>query len=97
VSNANAFQVAGRLAGRTRRKLAIGGARKRYVSLRGKTLSIGAGARTTIRLALPRALRTVLRREGRLDLRLTAKLRDPAGNTRSVTARATPRAQAKRR
>jgi hypothetical protein len=33
----------------------------------------------------------VLRRDGKLSLRLTAKVRDPAGNTRKVTRRVSPR------
>ena len=97
VSNANQFQVTGRLGARTTRKLATGGTRRRYVSFRAKTMNVGAGARQTIRLALPRALRAVLRRDRKLALTFTASLRDPAGNTRKVTVRATPRAQAKRR
>jgi subtilisin-like proprotein convertase family protein len=97
VTNANPFPVTGRLGARTSRKLATGGKRKRYLPLRAKTMTLAAGARQTIKLALPRALRTVLKRDGKVALRFTATLHDPAGNTRKVTARATPRAQAKRR
>jgi subtilisin-like proprotein convertase family protein len=97
VTNANQFQVTGRLGARTSRKLATGGKRKRFLPLRAKTVNLAAGARQTIRLALPRALRAVLRRDGKVALRFTATVRDPAGNTRTVTARATPRQQAKRR
>jgi hypothetical protein len=97
VSNANSFEVTGRLAARTSRKLATGGKRKRYLPLRAKSMKLAAGARQTIKLTLPRALRTVLRRDGKVALTFTASLRDPSGHTRKVTARATPRAPVKRR
>jgi hypothetical protein len=97
VTNGNPFRVTGRLAARTSKKLATGGARKRYVRLRAKTLSLAAGARQTMRLALPRALRPILRRDGKIPLSFTATVRDPAGNGRTVSARATPRVPAKRR
>ena len=97
VTNANAFEITGRLGARTSRKLATGGKRKRFLSLRAKTMNLAAGAHQTIKLTLPRALRTVLKRDGKLALTFTASLRDPAGNARKVTARATPRAPVKRR
>ena len=97
VTNGNSFQVSGRLGARTSRKLSNGGKRKRFVSFRAKTMNLAAGAHQTVKLTLPRALRAVLRRDGKLALRFTATLRDPSGNTRTVTARATPRAKTKRR
>ena len=96
VTNGNTFEISGRLGARTSRKLLIG-KRKRFVAFRAKTMTLAAGARQTMKLALPRALRAVLRRDRKLALTFTASLRDPAGNTRKVTVRATPRAQAKRR
>jgi hypothetical protein len=92
VTNRNGFAVTGRLAGRTLKKLATQGTRKR-IKLRAKRLNLRASGRQTVRLALPRAVRTALRRNGRIALRLSASLRDPAGNRRSVTKRATPRAK----
>jgi hypothetical protein len=97
VANANGFAVTGRLAGRTARKVAVRTGRKRVVALRAKTLTIAAGARQTIRLALPRTLRSLLRRNGRIALRLTATVRDEAGNRRTVAKRATSRAKPTRR
>jgi hypothetical protein len=97
VTNRNAFAVTGRLAGRTSKRLAIGGPRKRFVSLRGKRLNMGAGTRQTVRLALPRPLRALLRRNGRIALRFAAKVQDPAGNRRTVVKRATPRMKQPRR
>jgi hypothetical protein len=47
--------------------------------------------RRTIKLALPKPLRRLLQRQRRLALRLTAKPKDPAGNTRTVTKRVTPK------
>jgi hypothetical protein len=91
VTNRNAFAVAGRLAGRTSRRVSTGGARRRYVALRGKALNVGARASQRVRLALPRTLRTLLRRDGRIALRLSATVTDPAGNRRVVITRATPR------
>jgi subtilisin-like proprotein convertase family protein len=97
VRNGNAFQISGRLGARTSRKLSIGGKRKRFVSFRAKTMNLAAGARQTMKLTLPRPLRAVLRRDRKLALTFTASVRDPAGNTRKVIVRATPRPQAKRR
>lgn len=91
VANRNSFAVTGRLGGRTAAKLAVGGTRRRYVSLRRTAVTLAAGARRTIRLSLPRTLRTLLRRDGKLALRLSATVRDPAGNRRTVAKRATPR------
>ena len=92
VTNRNAFAVTGRVAGRTSKKLVVGGTRKRF-ALRGKRLNLGAGARQTVRLVLPRPLRAVLRRNGKIALRLSARVLDPAGNRRTVVKRAIPRAR----
>ena len=52
-------------------------------SLRGRRFSVAAGARTTVRLPLRKAQRRRLQRKGRLALRLTAVVTDPAGNRRT--------------
>ena len=92
VSNANAFRVSGRLSGRTTRRVSLTDrGRKRRIRLKAKRVSVGAHASRTVALKLPRTLRRLLRRDGKLSLRLTAKVRDPAGNTRRVTRRVSPR------
>jgi hypothetical protein len=72
VSNRNGFEVTGSLSARKRVRLA------------SKRFRVGAGARKTIKLKLPKALRRRLERKRRLTLRLVAKVTDPAGNTRVV-------------
>jgi hypothetical protein len=59
-------------------------------------VSLKARGRQTIRLALPRPVRNALRRNGKVALRLSATLLDPAGNRRTVVKRATPRAPKRR-
>jgi Ca2+-binding RTX toxin-like protein len=76
VSNANAFAVGGTLSG---------------VKLRTKSFAVLANASKTVRLKLPKALRRKLARKRRLSLRMTAKVRDPAGNTRTVRKTLRPR------
>ena len=65
--------------------------RQRLIKLRAKPFSVGANATKTRSLKLPKTLRELLKRKRRLSLRLTAKVTDPAGNTRSVRKRITPR------
>jgi hypothetical protein len=90
VRNANAFPVAGAVSGRTARRVPAG-RRQRRVRLGAKTFQVGAQAKTRVRLKLPAALRRLLRREGRLTLRLRARVGDPAGNTRTVAKTVSPR------
>jgi Ca2+-binding RTX toxin-like protein len=78
VSNANSFAVSGTLAGRRAR-------------LRAKSFEVPANARKTVRLRLPRTLRRQLARRRRLVLGLSASVRDPAGNTRTVRRTIRPR------
>jgi predicted ATPase len=61
------------------------------VSLRARTLDVAPAASKAITLRLPATLRGLLRRQGKLSVRLQAKLRDPAGNTRVVTKAVAPR------
>jgi uncharacterized delta-60 repeat protein len=95
VANANSFEIAGRLAGRTVQP--VSAARKRRIKLKAKAFRVGAKAGKTVRLRLPTALRRELRRKGELKLRLTARVKDPAGNTRTVRKKVTPRLKSKRR
>ncbi|MBI5104245.1 MAG: VCBS repeat-containing protein [Solirubrobacterales bacterium] len=52
-----------------------------------RRLAIGANRSVVVKLALPRALRRKLAARHRLDLRLRAVLRDPAGGARQVSAK----------
>jgi hypothetical protein len=97
VTNSNSFPVSGRLSGRSARKVAGRGGRKRYVKLRSKRLSVAPLGRQTVRLALPRALRVRLQSKRTLPVRLTAAVRDPAGNRRNVHRTVKPKLKAKRR
>jgi len=89
VRNRNDFVVRGKLSGRTVKKVTV--AVRRRVRLRARGFRVGANARKTVKLKLPRPLRRVLRRKGSLRLRLTAKVKDPAGNRRTVRKTATVR------
>jgi hypothetical protein len=93
VANGNGFAVAGALSGRTTGKAV---SRRKPVNLKARSFSLTARARKTIKLALPRPLRRPLQREGKLSLRLAAKVTDPAGNTRTVTKLVTPKLKRKR-
>lgn len=97
VTNGNGFPITGRLSGRSTRRFAARGRRMRRVSLRSKALTVAAFRKTTIRLSLPAKLRSALRRRRKLGLRLSAAVRDPAGNSRRVTKTVTPRLKARKR
>ena len=90
VANRNGFGVSGRLSGATTRRIATA-QRTRRVKLRARSFSVAANARKSVRLKLPKALRRLLRRKGKLSLRLTARVKDPAGNTRTVRKRVSPK------
>ena len=88
-TNSNGFRVTARLSGQTTRK--VSPSRKRRIPLRAKAFSVDAHAGKTVALKLPKTLRELLKRNRRLSLGLTAKVTDPAGNTRAVRKRITPR------
>jgi hypothetical protein len=71
--------------------------KRRRISLASKSIRVAANARRTIRLRLPAALRTELRRRGKVGIALTARVTDPAGNTRTATKSITPMLQKKAR
>ena len=75
LSNANGFDVSGTLSGRALQRRSRG----RRIRVAAKSFVVPANARKTIKLTLPKRLRR------QLALRLTAKLRDPAGNTRTLS------------
>jgi hypothetical protein len=89
VRNRNDFDISGRLAGRTAKKVDV--ARRRRVRLKAKAFRVGASSRRTVRLRLPRPLRGLLRRKGRLSLRVVAAVTDPAGQKRSVKKKVAPK------
>ncbi len=95
VANANGFEVLGRLSGRTANRVSV--SRNRRVKLKAKSFRVAARGRTTVSTRLPKVLRRLLRRKGKLTLSLNAVVRDPAGNTRTVKKRVTPRLKRKRR
>jgi hypothetical protein len=94
VANSNDFAVTGVLSGQTAGKVTL--PPRKPVKLKAKSFGLAAHARKTIKLALPKPLRRLLQRQRRLALRLTAKPKDPAGNTRTVTKRVTPKLKRKR-
>jgi RTX calcium-binding nonapeptide repeat (4 copies) len=95
VQNANGFTVTGEASGQTTKKIDV--SRKRRVKLKAKGFSVGANAKKTVKLTLPAALRRLLKRTGKLSLRLTVRVKDPAGNTRTVTKKVTPKLKRRRR
>ena len=89
VVNANGFAITGSVSGQTTKAVAT--ARKKRVKLKARSFKVAANSRKTVKLKLPASLRRVLKRTGKLSLRLTARVKDPAGNTRTVKKKITPR------
>lgn len=94
VANANGFAISGELSGK--KKAAAGkkpatASRKQAAALKATPFSIGADAQATVKLDLPAGLRELLRVAGKLPLKLTAQVRDPAGNLRAVVQRVMPK------
>ena len=73
IRNRNDFRVSGKLSAR---------ATKRGSVKRG--FAVGAKARLKVRLKPSKSLKRLLKRDKKLSLRLSAKVKDPAGNTRTV-------------
>lgn len=92
VANSNSFPISGVLSARTTKPVA-----RRRVDLTATNFNAAAGATQTVTLRLPRVLGRQLARRGRLSLRLTAKVTDPAGNTRTVSRAVTPKLKKARR
>lgn len=80
VANANPFGVSGSLS-----------ARAGKAKLKAKAFSVGAGAKKTVALKLSAALRERLAETGKLSLKLSARVHDPAGNARTVKSQLTPK------
>jgi hypothetical protein len=86
VINRNDFQVKGKLGGRRGR-----------AKLKRKSVTVGANARETVKLKMPKKLRRVLVPRHKLTLRLALRIDDPAGNTRTVRKKVAPRLKRPRR
>jgi hypothetical protein len=95
VANGNSFEITGRLSAGTVTR--VSGERKRRIKLKAKSFSVGASANRSVALKLQKVLRRVLQRDGKLALRLAAKVTDPAGTTRTVRKKVTPKLKRKRR
>jgi hypothetical protein len=97
VANANPFAIDGELFGRSvRRFRARTSARRRRVTLRPVSLQVPPSGQSTVRVALPRQLRAALRRNRKVALRLTAVVKDPSRNSRTVQKTVTPRLKKRR-
>jgi hypothetical protein len=90
VANANPFAVRATLSGATAKAVLVGRKRRR-VALKARTVAVAPAASRAVTLRLPATLRSLLRRQGKLSLRLQVKVRDPAGTTRVVTKAVAPR------
>jgi DNA-binding beta-propeller fold protein YncE len=95
VSNGNTFALTGKLSARTTRRVSV--SRRQRLSIRSKSFAVGALAKKKVRLSLTKQLRRVLRRAGKLSLRLTATVVDPAGHTRATGRTVAPRLKKKTR
>jgi virginiamycin B lyase len=89
VRNANRFTVTGGLSARTLKKVKT--PTRRFIKLKAKAFRVGAHAKTTVKLRLPKPLRQVLDRRHKVRLQLIAKVKDPAGHTRRLKKRVTVR------
>ena len=94
MANANNFAITGKLSGETVNK--VSASRKRRIKLKPKAFRVAGHATKTVKLALPRTLRRLLKRSHKLRLRLTARVTDAAGTTRTVRAKISPRLKKKR-
>ncbi len=88
VTNANVFRVTGKLSAKSVKKIRTRpGTKKKPVTLKAKKFAVDAAKSRTVMLKLPPSLRRVLAADGKLVLRLRAKVTDQNGTTRTVTAR----------
>jgi hypothetical protein len=91
VTNQNGFAVTGTLSGQTTTRVSV--TRKRRTALKARSFSVAANAGRTVQLKLPRTLRRLHERSGKLVLQLTAQVIDPAGNSRTLRTKLTPKLQ----
>jgi hypothetical protein len=90
ITNANGFSVSGTIAGETTTAIAAK-RRARRVKLKAASFTIAPHAKTKVRLKLPAKLVSLLKRRGKLSLRLKVTVRDPAGQSRTVSKTVAPR------
>ena len=89
VTNRNGFAVSGKLSARTTKRVSV--SRKRRLVIKGQGLYGRRGSQEGVKLKLSKTLRRLLKRKGKLSLRLTATVKDPAGNTRTARKNVSPR------
>jgi DNA-binding beta-propeller fold protein YncE len=89
IANGNTFAVTGRLSGKTAQKITVSA--KRRVALKSKRFTVAAHGRKTVRLKLPKSLQALLASRHKLSLVVTAKVKDPAGHSRTVRKRVAPK------
>jgi DNA-binding beta-propeller fold protein YncE len=80
IRNENGFRVSGKLSAKTNKR--VSASRGRRAVITGKAFEVGAEARRIVALKLTKPLRRLFKRTRKLSLRLAAKVKDPAGNTR---------------
>jgi hypothetical protein len=101
VDNDNSFTVSGSVSGETTKAVATAAAKKKSkkkkVKLKARSFSVPAGGRTTVKLKLPKPLKKLLKRSKKLSLAITASVRDPAGNERTVKKTLKPKLKAKKK
>jgi DNA-binding beta-propeller fold protein YncE len=81
VTNVNPFAISVTLAGQTTQRVA---GHKRVIKFAAKSVRVGAGAKATVKLALPASLKRLLARQRKLSLILSATIIDPTGHRRIV-------------
>jgi Tol biopolymer transport system component len=84
VTNSNGFAITGKLSGQKT-------GRAPTSKLKAKAFAVGARAKATVRMRLPKAMRRILRRKHKLTLALNASVKDPAGDIRIVSRTLTPK------
>lgn len=87
VRNSNGFSVTGKVSARTASKVRT--TRLRYVNLKSKTIALNANATRTVVLKLPKALQAIVTDKGKLKLLVSAKIKSPAGKSRTIKKRVT--------
>ena len=89
VANGNNFTVTGSLSAITVNKLPAK-PKARRVSLSAHGFTLGAHAKKTVKLDLPKKVQDALKKNGQIALDVTARVGDPAGHIRTVAATLTP-------
>lgn len=89
VTNKNSFAISGKLSGVSKPSP------KQKVKLKATSFKAAAGAKVTVKLALPGSLRQVLTSTHKLSISLSAAVVDPAGKSLTVKATVVPKLKAK--